>query len=163
MGAPFIEASGLGDELAFVPTERHTLLAKGHEDIFVLGDATNLPSSKAGSVAHFQSEVVAENVLRAIHGRSLLEGFDGHSNCFIESGYGKGLLIDFNYDVEPLPGHFPLPLLGPLTLLKESRRNHWGKLAFRWVYWNALLPARRLPISNQMSMTGKHRVAVPAA
>ncbi len=159
MGAPVIEASGLGNELGFVPTDKHSLLAKGHDDIFVLGDATDLPSSKAGSVAHFQSEVVSENVLRTIAGRSLIESFDGHSNCFIESGHGKALLIDFNYDVEPLPGHYPLPYVGPMSLLKESRINHWGKLAFRWVYWNMLLPGRPLPVSAQMSMVGKRPVS----
>ena len=156
-GAPFVAAAGLGNELDFVPTERHSLLAKGHDDVFVLGDATDLPSSKAGSVAHFQSGVVAENVLRAIAGKSLVEGFDGHSNCFVESGGGKALLIDFNYDVEPLPGHYPVPGLGPFQLLAESRLNHWGKLAFRWIYWNALLPAVPLPLPNRMSMAGKRR------
>jgi sulfide:quinone oxidoreductase len=155
-GAAFLGASGLGNELDFVPTERHTLRAKKHEDVFVLGDATDLPSSKAGSVAHFQSEVLVANLLRTIRGESLEEGFDGHANCFIESGFGKALLIDFNYDVEPLPGHFPIPGIGPLTLLGESRFNHWGKLAFRPIYWNALLPGRPLPVSTRMSMRGKH-------
>jgi len=154
-GAAFLGASGLGNELDFVPTERHTLRAKKHEDLFVLGDATDLPSSKAGSVAHFQSEVLVANLLRTIRGESLEEGFDGHANCFIESGFGKALLIDFNYDVEPLPGHFPIPGIGPLTLLGESRFNHWGKLAFRPIYWNALLPGRPLPVSTRMSMRGK--------
>ncbi len=155
MGASFLEASGLGNELSFVPTHPHTLRSKDYEDIFVLGDATDLPSSKAGSVAHFQSEVVAENLERSIEGKDLLEGFDGHSNCFIESGFGKALLIDFNYDTEPLPGKFPLPWMGPMSLLEESRINHWGKLAFRFVYWNALLPGRPLPVPNRMSMLGK--------
>jgi len=155
-GAAFVGASGLGNELDFIPTERNTLLAKGHDDIFVLGDATDLPSSKAGSVAHFQSEVVVENLLRTISGQSLEAGFDGHANCFIESGFGKALLIDFNYDVEPLPGRYPLPWLGPMTLLGESRINHWGKLGFRPLYWNALLPGHPLPVPNRMSMLGKH-------
>jgi len=156
-GAAFVGASGLGNELDFIPTERNTLLAKGHDDIFVLGDATDLPSSKAGSVAHFQSEVVVENLLRTINGQSLEAGFDGHANCFIESGFGKALLIDFNYDVEPLPGRYPLPWLGPMKLLGESRINHWGKLGFRLLYWNALLPGHPLPVPNRMSMLGKHQ------
>ena len=160
MGASFIEASGLGDELAFVPTDRHTLRAEGHDDIFVIGDATNLSTSKAGSVAHFESEVVADNILNTINGKRLHDGFDGHANCFIETGAGKGLLIDFNYYVEPLPGHYPLPAVGPFTLLGESRRNHWGKLAFRWLYWNLLLPARPLPVSNRMSLVGKKGVRI---
>ena len=159
MGADFLGSSGLGDELNFVPTEPHSLRAMGHDDVFVLGDATNLPSSKAGSVAHFQADVVTENILRTIADKEPVEGFDGHSNCFVETGYGKALLIDFNYDIEPLPGTFPLPYVGPMTLLKESRRNHWGKLAFRWVYWNALLPGRQLPVSNRMSMLGKKPAA----
>jgi sulfide:quinone oxidoreductase len=154
-GAKFIEDSGLGNELGFVPTDPYSLVSKHDDHIFVLGDATDLPSSKAGSVAHFQSEVLEENLLRAIRGESLVEGFDGHSNCFIESGNGKALLIDFNYKTEPLPGQFPLPVVGPLPLLKESRRNHWGKLGFRWVYWNMLLPGRSLPVPNKMSTRGK--------
>ena len=81
--------------------------------------------------------------------------FDGHANCFVESGDGKGLLIDFNYDIEPLPGGFPLPVIGPLGLLRENARNHWGKLSFRWIYWHVLLPGRRLPLPTHLSMTGK--------
>jgi sulfide:quinone oxidoreductase len=158
-GASFIEASGLGNELGFVPTDPATLRSKHHENIFVLGDATDLPSSKAGSVAHFQSEVLADNLERTIGGRSLDEGCDGHANCFVETGHGRAMLIDFNYAVEPLPGVYPLPVVGPFRLLAESRVNHLGKLAFRTLYWNALLPARSLPISHRMSMAGKHRLA----
>ncbi len=161
MGAPVIEAAGLGDELGFVPTDNNTLRSVEHEDIFVLGDAANVPTSKAGSVAHFQSEVVTENLLRSIRGQELHAGSDGHANCFIESGDGKALLIDFNYYTEPLPGHYPLPALGPFKLLGESRANHFGKLAFRWLYWNALLPARPMPIPNRMSMVGKKSIKVP--
>jgi len=162
-GAPFVEASGLGNELDFVPTHLHSLRAKADDHIFVLGDATDLPSSKAGSVAHFQAEVLEENLLHAIAGRSLDDGFDGHANCFIETGFDKALLIDFNYDTEPLPGTFPVAGLGPMSLLKETRINHLGKLAFRWVYWNALLPGRSLPVSTRMSMRGKVPTATPAA
>lgn len=158
-GDACIERSGLGDELNFVPTEKRTLRAKQHENIFVIGDATDLPASKAGSVAHFEAEILFENFRRAIAGRPLREDFDGHANCFIESGFGKGLLIDFNYDVEPLPGKFPLPGLGPLSLLQESRLNHYSKMMFRWVYWNLLLRGAELPLEPQMSMCGKRNVA----
>ncbi len=162
MGTDFIESSGLGDELAFIPTDKHTLLATGHDDIFVIGDATNLQTSKAGSVAHFQVEVLVENLLQAMRGASLQGSFDGHANCYIESGYGKAMLIDFNYEQEPLPGVYPLPGIGPFSLLKESRINHLGKLAFRWVYWHALLPGLPIPVPNHMSMAGKKRPAEAA-
>jgi len=154
-GAGFVETSGLGNELAFVPTDPRTLAAKGTDRVFVMGDATDLTSSKAGSVAHFQGELLAENLERAITGDAPLPTFDGHANCFVETGGGKAILIDFNYDTEPLPGRFPVAGFGPMTLLEESRRNHWGKLAFRWIYWNLLLPGRALPIPARMSMSGK--------
>ena len=152
---------GLGDALNFVPTDPHTLQAQAKANVFALGDATDVPASKAGSVAHFQAEVLAPNIRRFLEGEALVPGFDGHANCFIETGHNKALLIDFNYDVEPLPGRFPTAL-GPLPLLEESRINHLGKLAFRWAYWHMLLPGRDIPfIAPQMTMTGK-RSAVPA-
>jgi sulfide:quinone oxidoreductase len=157
MGSNTIAESGMGDDLNFIPTNPHTLQSKAYENIFVIGDATDLPSSKAGSVAHFEAEVLYENFLRVIEGRSAKPDFDGHANCFIESGFGKGILIDFNYDIEPLPGKFPLPGVGPFSLLEETRMNHWGKMAFRWVYWNLLLKGAELPIEAQMNMAGKKR------
>jgi sulfide:quinone oxidoreductase len=156
LGADMIERSGLGDEMNYVPTDRHTLQARGHENIFVIGDATDVPTSKAGSVAHFEAEVLTENVLARIRGEPLPERFDGHANCFIESGFGKGFLLDFNYRLEPVPGRFPFPKLGPLALLGESRLNHWGKLAFKWVYWHMLLRGWPIPfVDHQMSLAGK--------
>ncbi len=158
MGAEVIGRSGMGDDLNFIPTDHHTLQSKKWENVFVIGDATDLPSSKAGSVAHFEADVLFENIQRFIDGRPLKEAFDGHANCYIESGFGKGILIDFNYDVEPLPGKFPLPGVGPFSLLQETRMNHWGKMTFRWVYWNLLLKGAELPIEAQMTMAGKKRV-----
>jgi sulfide:quinone oxidoreductase len=159
MGADYVAASGLGNELNYVPVDRHTLLSKAYDNIFAIGDAADLPTSKAGSVAHFSAEVFTRNFLRHVDGKPMTEKFDGHANCFIESGDGKGLLIDFNYDTEPLPGHYPLPAVGPFGLLRENRRNHWGKLAFRWMYWHLLLPGRPIPLPAHMSMAGKHHPA----
>lgn len=154
-GQDYIETSGLGDELNFVPTDKHTLQSTAFKNIFVIGDASNIPASKAGSVAHFASEILTENILNYISNRPLSARFDGHANCFIESGHGKAFLIDFNYDVEPMPGKFPLAFIGPFSLLKESRTNHLGKLAFRWIYWNILLKGRELPMGPDMSLNGK--------
>jgi sulfide:quinone oxidoreductase len=144
MGDEAVRRSALGDDLDFIPTHKHTLQSLQHPDVFVIGDATNLPASKAGSVAHFESETLADNILRHIRGEPLKEEFDGHSNCFIESGNGKALLIDFNYEYEPHEGNFPFAF-GPMKLLEESRLNHLGKLAFRHIYWNVLLKAWPLP------------------
>ncbi len=160
MGAAYVGRSGLGDELRHVKVDPHTFLADGHDDIFALGDAANLPTSKAGSVAHFAVDVFVDNLLAHIAGRPMSASFDGHANCFIESGDNKALLLDFNYDTEPLLGYFPLPGVGPLTLLAESEANHLGKLAFRWIYWHVLLPGRPLPLATAMSMLGKTRPVV---
>lgn len=157
MGDASIKRSGFGDELNYVPTDKHTLRSKVKDNIFAIGDATDLPSSKAGSVAHFQSDILFENLLSAIEDRPLKASFDGHANCFIESGFNKGLLIDFNYDTEPLPGKFPLPGIGPFSLLEETKMNHYGKMMFRWVYWNLLLRGAELPIEAEMTMAGKRR------
>ncbi|OSS41116.1 Sulfide dehydrogenase [flavocytochrome C] flavoprotein chain precursor [Desulfurella amilsii] len=154
-GDEAIAESGLGNELNFIPTDKETLLAKGFNNIFVIGDAADLPTSKAGSVAHFASDILFENFLDVVEGKPPKAKFDGHANCFIESGFGKGILIDFNYDVEPLPGKFPLPALGPFSLLQETAMNHYGKIMFRWMYWNYLLKGVELPIESHMSMAGK--------
>jgi len=156
-GDELIERSGMGDDLNYVPTHKATLQSKDYANIFVLGDASNIPASKAGSVAHFEAEILTENILRFVKGEPLQEEFDGHANCFIETGGGKALLIDFNYTHEPVEGSFPFAGIGPLRLLKESRMNHMGKLAFRWIYWNVLLKGTHIPfVSATMSEKGKH-------
>jgi len=159
-GAAYVERSpGLGDALGFVPTDRHTLQTAAKPNVFALGDATDLPISKAGSVTHFEAEILTENVVRFLEERKLLAGYDGHANCFIETGFGKALMIDFNYETEPLPGRFPTAA-GPLPLLRESRLNHLGKLLFQSVYWHALLPGRELPgLGPTMPTAGKKLAA----
>lgn len=157
MGDPMIERSGIGDDLNFVPTDKGSLQSKVKENIFVIGDASNIPASKAGAVAHFESEILTKNILRFINGEQLKNEFDGHSNCFIETGHGKAILIDFNYTHEPVSGSFPLPGIGPLSLLKETHMNHMGKMAFRWIYWNMLLKGTHIPfVSTNMSESGKN-------
>jgi sulfide:quinone oxidoreductase len=139
-----------------VSTDPHTLQSKTAAYVFAIGDATNLPTSKAGSVTHFEGDTLVENIRRFLAGEPLEGSFDGHSNCFIETGFHKALLIDFNYDVEPLPGRYPEPHLGPLPLLKESRLNHMAKLLFQWVYWHVLLPGHDIPgIGSQLELAGK--------
>lgn len=157
MGDKLIERSGMGDDLNFIPTHHNTLQSLDNENVFVIGDATNVPTSKAGSVAHFQAETLTDNLLLYIDGKPLKEEFDGHANCFIETGKNKALLIDFNYVQEPVEGNFPFAFIGPLKLLKESLFNHWGKLAFRWIYWNILLKGIAIPfVGRNMSIKGKN-------
>ena len=155
-GAEFVERSaGLGDDLGFVPTDPRTLQSLVRPNVFAIGDATNIPTSKAGSVTHFEADVLTGNIRRFLDGEELDATFDGHANCFVETGFHKALLIDFNYEVEPLPGRYPTSA-GPLPLLRESRLNHMAKLAFQSLYWHMLLPGREIPgISTELQMHGK--------
>ena len=164
LGPEVLTDAKLADESGFALTDPRTLKARKAEHVYVIGDNTNVATSKAGSVAHFEAETLVENLLREMKGEQPLPSFDGHSNCFIETGFGKAMLIDFNYDLEPLPGKFPLPGVGPMTLLGESRLNHWGKLAFRWVYWNMLLPGKLADVpllTAKMSFLGKELARAP--
>ena len=158
MGDEMVERSGLGDDMNYVLTDKETLRSQKYENIFVLGDASNIPTSKAGSVAHFAAEILFENLMNTIEGRPMMAKFDGHANCYIETGHGKGALIDFNYDTEPLPGTFPLPGIGPFGLLKNTKINHYGKVMFRWIYWHILLKGKELPVEPLMTMAGKKKI-----
>jgi sulfide:quinone oxidoreductase len=142
LGPQVIEDAGLGDGAGYAITDDQTLKSKKAERVFAIGDNTNLHTSKAGSVTHFEAEIAAENILREISGKEALPEYDGHANCFIETGFHKAFIIDFNYDVEPVHGRFPIPGFGPFALLENRYLNHFGKMAFKWVYWNLLLTGR---------------------
>jgi len=157
MGAEVIGRSGMGDELNYVPTDKCTLQSKGWKNVFVLGDAANIPASKAGAVIHFQMETAFKNIMAHIEGKPLPAKFDGHSLCYIETGRKKAILIDFSYDQEPLPGMYPFGGIGPFSLLRESTINHWGKLAFKDMYWNLMLRGIEVPLPNHFSMAGKEQ------
>ena len=155
-GSDLIEEADLGNGLGFARADKQTLKSSVAERVFMVGDNADVPTSKAGSVAHFQAEAVVHNLLREIGGMAAEPIADGHANCFIETGHHKAVLIDFNYDIQPVPGKFPIPSLGPMSLLRQSYLNHLGKLAFKYIYWDVLLPALPIPlVGSRMSTRGK--------
>lgn len=156
VGDPVIADSGMDDGSTYVPTDKHTLKALNHKNVYVIGDATNVPTSKAGSVAHYEAEIITHNLLAEISGRAPEPKYDGHSTCFIVSEKGKSYLVDFNYEIEPLFGKYPLPGIGPFSLLEETRMNWQGKLGFEWLYWNVLLPGKNMLLPPTLTMAGKH-------
>jgi sulfide:quinone oxidoreductase len=162
LGSQVIMDAEIGNVMGYMETDHYTLKSKKHANMYIIGDATDVPTSKAGSVAHYQSDIVVENVLREIDGLTPMPEFDGHSTCFIVSGHEKAVLIDFNYKVEPLPGKYPFPGLGPMSLLEESYLNYWGKMMFKWVYFNLMLKGKELPLEPQMFMAGKKRLGTGA-
>ena len=157
MGDQALIDSGISDPVGFVPTDNKTLKVENSDRMFALGDTTNVPTSKAGSVAHYMAYTLVENLLREIDGFPALPKYDGHATCFLSSGFEKAILLDFNYDVEPLPGKFPFPGMGPFSLLAETLNNYWGKMMFRWVYWNLMMKGLDLPLEPQMNIAGKVR------
>lgn len=157
MGDRMLIDSEISDPVGFVATDNGTLKAENFDRIFVIGDTTNVPTSKAGSVAHYMAYTLVDNLLREIDGHEATHRFDGHATCFLASGFEKAILLDFNYDVEPLPGKFPFPGMGPFSLLQESLSNYWGKMMFRWVYWNLMTKGLDLPLEPQMNLAGKIR------
>ncbi len=125
-GARVIEDSGLGDEQGWIPTDRHTLEVKGHQHVYALGDATDLPVSKSGSAAHFEAKIVVARILAAIRGeepKSDEATYDGEVMCFLETGYNKATQLVFNYEHPPHP---PRP----------SLYYHMEKQLFNRAYWH---------------------------
>jgi sulfide:quinone oxidoreductase len=128
-GAQVVQDSGLGDNGGWLPTDKTTLKAKGYDDIYAVGDCTDLPVSKSGSAAHFQSKVVAESIASEIYGETNSITYDGHVECFLETGYGKGITLNFNYSHPPKPGN-------------PNRIAHWEKELFNRLYWSTVPKAR---------------------
>jgi len=120
--------SGLGDNQGWIDVDPRTLKMAGVENVYVIGDATNLHQkgvSKAGSAAHYQSEVIAQNVAQELRGLRPNTFYDGKVFCFIETGLDEATCIQFDYETPPTPPP-------PSTLL------HWFKLSFNELYWTAV-------------------------
>ena len=129
-GAKVVEDSGLGDRGGWLPTDKFTLRTKAHEDIFALGDCTDVPVSKSGAAAHYQAKVIAESIVADVRGQPAPCKYDGHVMCYCDAGYHKGISMSFDYEHPPVP-----PNLG----LKD-----WlGKRLLNRAYW-ILVPAGRV-------------------
>lgn len=124
-GAQVVIDAGLAPPSGWLPTDHHTLEVKGHPEIHAVGDATDLPLSKAGSTAHFEAPVVAERVAAAVRGvepTGKHASYEGKVMCFFEVGDGKGTLLQFDYEHPPRPP-------------KPNRLWHLGKIVFNKTYW----------------------------
>lgn len=123
-GMEVIEKSNLGDG-GWIPTDRFKLTMSGHDDVYVLGDTTNLPVSKTGSAAHFEAEVVAENIASIIKIGTPVRDYDGKVYCFIETGHDSATYAMFNYQTPP-------------DLKPPSKPMHWFKMAYNQMYWTSV-------------------------
>ena len=131
-GQRVIEESGLGDGRGWVPVDRATLRHVEHSDIWALGDTTDIPISKSGSVAHYEAPVVAAQLVAAARGEPApADHYEGKVMCFLETGRGQATTIRFDYEHPPVS---PRP----------ARVWHWGKALFNKTYWHTV-PQGRLP------------------
>ncbi len=124
-GAKFLQGHPIADAQGWVKTDRNSLQVKGVANIWALGDATDLPISKAGSTAHFEAPVIVENLVAQLRGTEVDPKhaiYQGHVMCFLESGYGKATMLDFNYEHPP-------------KLHEPSAIVHYQKMAFNKAYW----------------------------
>jgi sulfide:quinone oxidoreductase len=120
-GMEVIEKNGLGQN-GWIPTDRHSLKMEGHDNVYVLGDTTNLPISKAGSTAHFEAEALAENLAAIIKLGEPVRDYDGKVFCFIEAGKDRATYAMFNYNQPPAPK-------------APNKAVHWFKMAYNQLYW----------------------------
>ncbi len=123
-GMEVIEKNELGKN-GWIPTDRHTLTMEGHDNVYVVGDTTNLPVSKTGSAAHFEAEVIAENIASIVKIGTPVKEYDGKVYCFIEAGHDKATYAMFNY-------------LNPPDLKSANKSMHWFKMSYNKMYWTSV-------------------------
>lgn len=123
-GMPVIERDKMGSG-GWIPTDRHKLTMEGRDNVYVLGDTTNLPVSKTGSAAHFEAEVVAENIASSIKIGVPVREYDGKVYCFIEAGHDRATYAMFNY-------------LNPPDLKPANKSMHWFKTSYNQMYWSSV-------------------------
>jgi sulfide:quinone oxidoreductase len=127
-GSKLVIDSGLAPASGWLPTDHHTLQVGGRPNVYALGDATDLPLSKAGSTAHFEAPIIAERIAATVQGREPSgkhASYTGKVMCFFEVGDGKGTLLQFDYDHPPKPP-------------KPNRFWHLGKIVFNKTYWHTV-------------------------
>ncbi|MEM1645256.1 MAG: FAD/NAD(P)-binding oxidoreductase [Ignisphaera sp.] len=128
MGAKVIGDSGIGDRRNWVPTDKFTLQMKNYSNVYVIGDVTDIPISKAGSTADFESYVITHNLVNDIRGTGIKRNYDGSVFCYIATGLDSATYIRFNYNNPPTP---PPP----------SYVHFWGKVMYNRLYWTVTAKA----------------------
>ncbi|MEJ2272718.1 MAG: FAD/NAD(P)-binding oxidoreductase [Candidatus Bathyarchaeota archaeon] len=100
-GAKVVEENGLGDRGGWIPTDKNTLKVKNHDNIYAIGDCTDIPTSKAGSTAHYEAKILGENIAALIKDKSIKK-YDGKVQCFFDAGK-RASIISFNFENPPKP------------------------------------------------------------
>ncbi|WP_254768606.1 NAD(P)/FAD-dependent oxidoreductase [Salinilacihabitans rarus] len=120
-GSDFVVDAGLGED-GWVDVDRNTLEATNAEDVYAIGDVADVPTSKAGSVAHYEAGVVADRIASRARGLPPTATFDGKTVCFLEAGMDEATFVEFSYGEEPY-------------VREPSKPLHWAKLGYNESYW----------------------------
>lgn len=120
-GMEVVEKNGLGQN-GWIPTDRQKLNMEGRKNVFVLGDTTNIPISKAGSTAHFEADTLGENIAAMVKMGTPVREYDGKVFCFIEAGKDRATYAMFDYRNPPDPK-------------APTKAVHWFKMAYNKLYW----------------------------
>lgn len=124
-GADVIVNSGIGDQDGYVPTDKGTMRVKGQQGVYAIGDATDIPVSKSGVVAHLQSVVVAHNIVSEMHRAPDLLEYNGRINCPMEVGPRRAIFVSATYTSPPADQ-------------TPSIVKYYMKRSFSMIYWRAL-------------------------
>ena len=132
----FIKASVLANAAGWVDADIHTLQHPRYKNVFALGDAAALPTSKTGAAIRKQAPVVVDNLLSAMKGETLKASYSGYTSCPIVTGYGKLILAEFDYTNQPVET-FPF----------DQSKERWSMFQLKkrilpWLYWNKILPGK---------------------
>lgn len=120
-GDPMIAESGLGDD-GWIKVDKHTLEAEHADDVYAIGDAADVPTSKAGSVAHYEAGVVADRIASTVRNEPATAVYDGKTVCFVETGMDEATFVEFEYGRQPV-------------VREPSQAIHWSKLGYNETYW----------------------------
>jgi sulfide:quinone oxidoreductase len=132
----FVRNSTIANEAGWVDVDKYTLQHKRFKNIFSLGDASSLPTSRTGAAIRKQAPVLVKNLLASMDGIELNEKYNGYTSCPVVTGYGKLVLCEFDYNNQPIET-FPI----------DQSKERWSmyflkKKILPWLYWNRILPGK---------------------
>ncbi|MEZ4608330.1 MAG: FAD/NAD(P)-binding oxidoreductase [Deinococcales bacterium] len=130
----FIKHSPLANAAGWVDVDKHTLQHVKYKNIFGLGDASSLPTSRTGAAIRKQAPTLVQNLLALMNGKSLDANYDGYTSCPLVTGYGKLILAEFDYNNKPKPS-FPII---------DTTKERWDMYMLKrhglpYMYWNLML------------------------
>ena len=132
----FVRNSSIANEAGWVDVDKYTLQHLKYKNIFSLGDASSLPTSRTGAAIRKQAPVLVKNLLAVMEGKELNEKYNGYTSCPVVTGYGKLVLCEFDYNNQPTET-FPI----------DQSKERWSmyqlkKKVLPWLYWNKILPGK---------------------